>query len=83
MGHLHNIGINLISNHLSFLLPNLSTWIWNFNEAGHGKGAPNGMGTTLKQTADKVVGEGHDIETSRKINVCIEDEMHSHKNKRN
>ncbi|CAB3248809.1 unnamed protein product [Arctia plantaginis] len=30
-------------------------------EPGHGKGAPDGVGGTLKRTADKVVAEGHDI----------------------
>lgn len=48
-----------ISNPLSSLLPNLSTCTWNFNEVGHGKDAPNCVGTALKQAVDKVEREGH------------------------
>lgn len=34
---------------------------WNYQEAGHGKGAPDGIGGTLKQTADRAVTQGTDI----------------------
>lgn len=34
---------------------------WNFFEASHGKGAPDGVGGTLKRTADKLVSNGRDI----------------------
>ena len=34
---------------------------WNFSEAGHGKGAPDGIGATLKRTADQIVAHGTDI----------------------
>jgi len=34
---------------------------WNFFEAGHGKGIPDGIGGTLKRTADRRVLEGADI----------------------
>ena len=57
----------LISNHLSSLLPNLSTCTWNFNEVGHAKSASDGVGATLKQTADRVEGEGHDVENFEKF----------------
>lgn len=34
---------------------------WNYSEAGHGKGAPDGVGGTLKRTADQIVARGKDI----------------------
>lgn len=35
---------------------------WNFMEAGHGKGAPDGIGAVIKRTADTVVNtQGQDI----------------------
>jgi len=34
---------------------------WNFFEASHGKGAPDGVGGTLKRSADRIVKHGEDI----------------------
>ena len=34
---------------------------WNFSEASHGKGAPDGIGGVLKRTADRLVAQGKDI----------------------
>jgi len=34
---------------------------WNFSEAGHGKGAADGVGGALKRTADKLISLQHDI----------------------
>ena len=34
---------------------------WNYTEAGHGKGAPDGVGAVLKRTADKIINYGRDI----------------------
>ena len=34
---------------------------WNFSEAGHGKGAPDGIGAALKRAADQIVAHGTDI----------------------
>lgn len=34
---------------------------WNFFEASHGKGAPDGVGAALKRTADMLVHQGKDI----------------------
>ncbi|CAH1998001.1 unnamed protein product [Acanthoscelides obtectus] len=33
--------------------PNVMTFSWNYLEAGHGKGAPDGVGATCKRTAQK------------------------------
>lgn len=39
----------------------LKTLFWNFSEAGHGKGAPDGVGVTLKRTCDRVVANNQDV----------------------
>lgn len=41
--------------------PNVMTFTWNYLEAGHGKGAPDGVGATCKRTADKIVARKADI----------------------
>lgn len=38
-----------------------SSGTWNYFEAGHGKGAPDGVGGALKRSADAVVASGMDI----------------------
>lgn len=40
---------------------------WNYSESGHGKGAPDGIGGTLKRTANRLVGEGTDIPNFREF----------------
>jgi len=34
---------------------------WNFSEASHGKGAPDGVGAAIKRVADGIVSKGEDI----------------------
>ena len=34
---------------------------WNFWEASHGKGSPDGIGGAMKRKADKLISLGHDI----------------------
>lgn len=34
---------------------------WNYSEAGHGKGPPDGVGATVKRTADRIVNFGSDV----------------------
>jgi hypothetical protein len=34
---------------------------WNFHEAGHGKGIPDGIGGSIKRSADAKVGYGPEI----------------------
>lgn len=38
-------------------------YTWNFHEAGHGKGAPDGIGATCKRTADQLIAQRGDITT--------------------
>nr|CAH7725040.1 unnamed protein product [Callosobruchus chinensis] len=46
---------------MSEIWPNFITFTWNYHEAGHGKGAPDGVGATCKRTADSVVASGGDV----------------------
>lgn len=43
------------------MYPNLITYSWNYHEAGHGKGAPDGIGATCKRTADQAIAQGQNI----------------------
>lgn len=43
------------------MFPNVVTYTWNYHEAGHGKGSPDGVGATCKRTADQVIATGGDI----------------------
>ena len=40
---------------------------WSFLEAGHGKGAADGIGGVLKRTADRLVAEGNDIADAQSL----------------
>ena len=40
---------------------------WNFFEASHGKGAPDGIGGYLKRTADDLVSRGIDIPNAKSL----------------
>lgn len=40
---------------------------WNFFEASHGKGAPDGVGGSLKKRADRLVSQGVDIPTASSL----------------
>lgn len=42
-------------------LANAKSLYWHYFEAGHGKGAPDGVGGCIKRTADNIVARGIDI----------------------
>lgn len=44
-----------------YLPTTLKYIIWNYTEAGHGKGAPDGIGGCVKRTADSLISMGQDI----------------------
>lgn len=44
---------------------------WNFFEAGHGKGAPDAVGGTLKRRADTLVLNGRDIPTAHDLFAAL------------
>uniref|UniRef100_A0A8D8T5N7 Uncharacterized protein n=1 Tax=Cacopsylla melanoneura TaxID=428564 RepID=A0A8D8T5N7_9HEMI len=51
----------MFGNMLDSYFPNLVYSTWNYYESGHGKGAPDGVGGTVKSTADRLVAEGNDL----------------------
>ncbi|KAK6183523.1 hypothetical protein SNE40_010993 [Patella caerulea] len=40
---------------------------WNFHEGGHGKGIPDGVGASVKRSADRLVRNGTDIMNARSM----------------
>lgn len=40
---------------------------WNYSESGHGKGAADGIGGSLKRMADRLVAQGRDIATPKSL----------------
>ncbi|KAJ4947672.1 hypothetical protein JOQ06_009705, partial [Pogonophryne albipinna] len=55
---------NKVSFYLASTVPFMKGFksvIWNFTEASHGKGAPDGVGRALKNLADRLVAYGTDI----------------------
>ena len=40
---------------------------WNFFEASHGKGAPDGVGGAIKRAADRLVPHGKDISNAESL----------------
>lgn len=51
--------------------PQLKSVIWNYLEAGHGKGAPDGVGAVLKRTADQYVRFGSDVDSLDTFLTCL------------
>jgi len=39
----------------------IELFVWNYSIAGHGKGAPDGIGALIKRKAGTKVAQGHDI----------------------
>ncbi|KAL4720696.1 hypothetical protein ACJJTC_004626 [Scirpophaga incertulas] len=44
---------------------------WNFSEAGHGKGAADGVGGTVKRVADAAVAKGKDIDNIKDFMTIV------------
>lgn len=47
---------------------------WSFFESGHGKGAADGVGATLKRTADQIVAHGTDIPDAETLFHVLQNE---------
>ena len=45
---------------------------WNFLEAGHGKGAPDGVGGCLKRAADCILAKGQDLPTPFDVHIALQ-----------
>lgn len=52
---------NIIGYYLPSKFRNINKISWSYSEAGHGKGAPDVIGATLKRTTDRLVAENTDI----------------------
>lgn len=50
-----------LANKLQEFYTSMKTFTWNYSESGHGKGAPDGIGGTVKRTADRLVAQGTDL----------------------
>ena len=50
-----------------------ATFEWIFHEAGHGKGAPDGVGAVLKRRADRFASHGHSIHNARDFMHAVQD----------
>nr|CAI5859503.1 unnamed protein product [Callosobruchus analis] len=46
---------------------------WHYNESGHGKGAPDGVGAVVKRTADRLVAMGRDIPDLQSLVEALRD----------
>ncbi|CAB3257455.1 unnamed protein product [Arctia plantaginis] len=62
----------MIVNYLS-KISNAETITWHFSEAGHGKGAPDGVGGCVKRTADNFVAHGGDVTNIQDFVSCLQD----------
>lgn len=47
---------------------------WNYSEASHGKGAPDGLGAAIKRISDNLVSKGHDINNAKTLFEKVKDE---------
>lgn len=57
----------LITEHLPKRFTQIKRITYNYSEAGHGKGAPDGVGADLKRTADAAVAVGNDVNSLEKL----------------
>lgn len=51
----------LMVTYLPKIFKQIQTITYNFTEAGHGKGGPDGVGSAIKQAADRAVANGADV----------------------
>lgn len=61
---------HLIANYLS-KISKAEIINWHFSEAGHGKGAPDGVGGCIKRTCDNAVTNGQDISNIDSFISCL------------
>lgn len=47
--------------------PKIKKWSWNFSIAGHGKNPMDGIGGSIKRTADSIVLHGQDVTTAHDL----------------
>ncbi|XP_065218710.1 uncharacterized protein LOC135844432 [Planococcus citri] len=65
----------IMLNHIIPMFNNLEHFTWNYSEAGHRKGAPDGIGATLKRTCDKIVAQNNDISNFAQFSTTVIDQI--------
>ncbi|KAG8176820.1 hypothetical protein JTE90_003448 [Oedothorax gibbosus] len=65
----------IISTVLKEDFPCIKKVTWNYTEAGHGKGAPDGIGGVLKRTADRIVAQGADLANYHTLFEALQKEV--------
>ncbi|KAJ8870307.1 hypothetical protein PR048_029328 [Dryococelus australis] len=58
---------SFIANHFDTFFTNVKNITWNYQEAGHGRGAPDGVGDVCKRSADHFVTQGKDITSAKDL----------------
>jgi hypothetical protein len=53
--------------------PDIVSASWNFSEAGHGKGAMDGVGAAIKQTADRHIAHGNDVASYAELLLLLKE----------
>lgn len=62
---------HLIKEHF----PSVIYSTWNYHEAGHGKGAPDGIEGTVKRTTDRLISEGKDIDSLQFLTTSLKENL--------
>ncbi|GBM25748.1 hypothetical protein AVEN_242013-1 [Araneus ventricosus] len=57
----NKLNFYLFTKEIVKYFPALASSTWNYTGSGHGTGAPDGIGSIIKQSVDKAVTEGNDI----------------------
>lgn len=65
----------LIGTYIVNCFPAAESITWNYSESGHGKGAPDGLGGTLKRTADYLVAQGKDVSNFSQLSHMLKDNV--------
>lgn len=66
---------HLIGTYIPTLLKTCQSVHWHFSESGHGKGAPDGIGATLKRTPDRLVALGNDMSDFKSLCQVLQKEV--------
>lgn len=67
----------VFGNLLTDYFPDLEVATWNYLEAGHGKGVADGIGGTIKRTADRLVNEGRDVNNFQLLIASLKESVRS------
>ena len=65
----------ILIKHIVPLFEALERLTYNFSEAGHGKGAADGVGGTVKRTCDRIISYNKDISTFDQFAAVVQNEI--------